>query len=67
MIKFKHEFTKRLQDLDGFAHVYLISYFYKVKESKLSVILFNDTIRTPRGDFWTKTPMHPHSIGLSNV
>jgi len=66
-IEIKEEFCEGLKDLDGFSHVYLIYYFHKVKEPKLSVIPFNDTTHTPRGVFSTRTPMHPNSIGLSVV
>jgi len=66
-IKFKEEFVEGLKDLDGFSHVYLIYYFHKVKEHKLSVIPFNDKTDTPRGVFSTRTPMHPNSLGLSVV
>jgi len=66
-IKFKNEFVQGLKDLDGFSHVYLIYYFHKIKEPKLSVIPFNDKTNTPRGVFSTRTPMHPNSIGLSVV
>ncbi len=66
-IEFKDEFTEGLKDLDGFSHVYLIYYFHKIKEPKLSVIPFNDATHTPRGVFSTRTPMHPNSIGLSIV
>ena len=64
-IEFKDEFSEGLKDLDGFSHVYLIYYFHKIKEPKLSVIPFND--KTPRGVFSTRAPMHPNSIGLSVV
>lgn len=66
-IEFKEEYKEGLKDLDGFSHAYLIYYFHKVKEHKLSVIPFNDLTHTPRGVFSTRTPMHPNSIGLSIV
>ncbi len=66
-IEFKEEYVAGLKDLDGFSHVYLIYYFHKVKESKLSVVPFNDKTNTSRGVFSTRTPMHPNSIGLSVV
>ena len=66
-IVFKPEYKKGLKDLDGFSHVYLIYYFHKVKEPKLSVVPFNDKTNTPRGVFSTRTPMHPNSLGLSIV
>jgi len=66
-IEFKKEYMDGLKDLDGFSHVYLIYYFHKVKEPKLSVIPFNDKTNTKRGVFSTRTPVHPNSIGLSVV
>ena len=66
-IEFDDKYLEGLKDLDGFSHVYLIYYFHKVKEPKLSVIPFNDMTHTPRGVFSTRTPMHPNSIGLSVV
>ena len=66
-IVFKEEYVEGLKDLDGFSHVYLIYYFHKVKEPKLSVIPFNDMTHTSRGVFSTRTPMHPNGMGLSVV
>ena len=66
-IEFKDEFREGLKDLDGFSHVYLVYYFHKIEEHKLSVIPFNDKTDTYRGVFSTRTPMHPNSIGLSVV
>ena len=66
-IEFKKEYQEGLKDLNGFSHVYLIYYFHKVKEPKLSVIPFNDKTHTSRGVFSTRTPMHPNSLGLSVV
>jgi tRNA-Thr(GGU) m(6)t(6)A37 methyltransferase TsaA len=64
---FKEEYQEGLRDLEGFSHVYLIYYFHKIKEPKLSVVPFNDKSSTPRGVFSTRTPMHPNSLGLSVV
>lgn len=66
-IEFKEQYIDGLKDLDGFSHVYLIYYFHKIDEHKLSVIPFNDKTNTPRGVFSTRTPVHPNSIGLSVV
>ena len=66
-IYFKEEYQEGLKDLDGFSHVYLIYYFHKIKNHKLTVVPFNDHTNTPRGVFATRTPMHPNSIGLSKV
>jgi len=66
-IEFKKEFEKGLKDLNGFSHVYLIYYFHKIKNYKLSVVPFNDLTNTKRGVFSTRTPVHPNTIGLSVV
>ncbi len=66
-IEFDPSLQEGLKDLDGFSHVYLIYYFHKMKEPKLSVIPFNDKTHTPRGVFATRAPMHPNRIGLSVV
>jgi len=66
-ITFKKEYEEGLKDLDGFSHLYLIYYFHKVENHKLSVVPFHDKTNTPRGVFSTRTPMHPNSIGLSVV
>jgi len=66
-IEFDKAYEDGLKDLDGFSHVYLIYYFHKVKEPKLSVVPFNDKTNTTRGVFSTRTPMHPNSLGLSVV
>ncbi len=66
-IEFKEEYASGLADLEGFSHVYLIYYFHKIKEPKLSVVPFNDKTGSERGVFATRTPMHPNSIGLSLV
>ncbi len=66
-IEFKREYQEGLKDLSGFSHLYLIYYFHKVKEPKLSVVPFNDKTNTPRGVFSTRTPMHPNGLGLSVV
>jgi tRNA (Thr-GGU) A37 N-methylase len=60
-IEFDKVYEEGLKDLDGFSHVYLIYYFHKVKEAKLSVVPFNDKTNTARGVFSTRTPMHPNS------
>ena len=66
-IEFAKEYEAGLKDLDGFSHVYLIYYFHKIKEPKMSVIPFNDKTYTPRGVFSTRTPLHPNGMGLSVV
>ncbi len=66
-LEIKEKYQEGLKDLDGFSHLYLIYYFHKIKEHKLSVVPFNDKTHTSRGVFSTRTPVHPNSIGLSVV
>lgn len=66
-IEFKKEYEEGLKDLEGFSHLYLIYYFHKIVEEKLTVIPFNDKTHTPRGVFATRTPVHPNALGLSVV
>lgn len=61
------EYQEGLKDLDGFSHIYLIYYFHKIKNFKLSVVPFNDKTNTKRGVFSTRTPVRPNKIGLSKV
>lgn len=60
-------YQEGLQDLEGFSHIYLIYYFHKTKEEKLTVIPFNDKSHSQRGVFATRTPVHPNRLGLSLV
>ena len=66
-IEFKEKYKDGLKDLNGFSHIYLIYYFHKVQEHKLSVVPFNDKNHKLRGVFSTRTPMHPNRLGLSIV
>lgn len=61
------DYQEGLKDLDGFSHIYLIYYFHKIKEHKLSVVPFNDKMNMQRGVFSTRTPVRPNKIGLSKV
>ena len=64
-IELKKEFTKALDDLNGFSHIYLIYYFHKSKSFNLKVKPFLDDVK--RGLFATRSPCRPNSIGLSVV
>ena len=59
------ELAKGLSDLEGFSHIYLIYYFHKAGESKLTVKPFMDN--KPRGVFATRSPIRPGHIGISIV
>lgn len=58
-------YREGLADLDGFSHVILLFHLHRVKQSKLKVIPFLDTV--PRGIFATRSPSRPNPIGLSIV
>ena len=59
------EFAEGLKDLDGFSHIYLLTYFDKCKNTKLTLIPFMDTVE--HGVFATRSPARPNHIGLSIV
>ena len=59
------QFAEGLRDLDGFSHIYLITYLHKVSETRLTVTPFLDD--EPRGLFATRAPCRPNPIGLSLV
>lgn len=59
------EFADGLQDLEDFSHIILLYHLHEVKEFKLSVVPFLDTV--PRGIFATRAPKRPNPIGLSVV
>ena len=61
----REEFAAGLRDLDGFSHIYLIYDFHRVRETKLLVTPFMDTVE--RGVFSTRAPRRPARIGLSIV
>jgi tRNA-Thr(GGU) m(6)t(6)A37 methyltransferase TsaA len=59
------EFVPGLADLDGFSHIVVVCHFDRVREFKLSVVPYLDTV--PRGLFATRAPSRPNPIGLSVV
>ncbi|MBM9616525.1 tRNA (N6-threonylcarbamoyladenosine(37)-N6)-methyltransferase TrmO [Desulfobulbus rhabdoformis] len=59
------EFTKGLQDLAGFSHLYLVTHLNQAPEPQLIVKPFLQDI--PRGVFSTRAPCRPNAIGLSIV
>lgn len=60
-------YAEGLKDLEGFSHIYLIYYFHKIPQHKLTVIPFVENTQTPRGVFATRAPTHPNLLGLSLV
>jgi tRNA-Thr(GGU) m(6)t(6)A37 methyltransferase TsaA len=59
------EYADGLRDLEGFSHIILLYHLHQVKDFKLSVVPFLDTV--PRGIFATRAPKRPNPIGLSVV
>ncbi len=59
------QYKEGLTDLNGFSHIYVIFFLNMVKEPKLKVIPFLDTVE--RGIFATRSPARPNSVGLSLV
>lgn len=59
------EFSKGLQDLEGFSHVYLIYHFHRSGAARLTFKPFLQDVE--RGVFATRAPDRPNAIGLSVV
>ena len=59
------EYVKALKDLEGFSHVWLISYFDRARPWKPVVIPYMDN--KEHGVFATRCPSRPNPIGLSVV
>ena len=59
------DYVAGLADLDGFERIWLIYWFDRVCDVRLSVTPFLDDV--PRGLFATRAPCRPNPIGLSPV
>ena len=59
------EYSKGLKDLDGFDRIWLLFWFHRSHEPKLTVVPSRDTV--PRGLFATRAPSRPNPIGISAV
>ncbi len=59
------EYAEGLKDLDGFERIWLIYYFDRVKNAKLTVVPYMDTVE--HGVFATRSPARPNKIGMSAV
>jgi len=59
------KYKEGLSDLEGFSHIYVIFFLNMVKEPKLKVVPFLDTVE--RGIFATRSPARPNPVGLSLV
>ena len=64
-VEVKEEFAEGLKDLDGFERIWLIYWFDRVTDFKLSVKPYLD--ETSRGLFATRAPSRPVPIGMSPV
>ena len=58
-------FREGLEDLQGFSHVWLLSWLDRSDTYKLKVIPYRDTVE--RGLFSTRAPRRPNPIGISPV
>ncbi len=59
------QYSKGLQDLEGFSHIYLLYHFHEASRTELLVTPFMDTEK--RGVFATRSPLRPNHIGISIV
>jgi tRNA-Thr(GGU) m(6)t(6)A37 methyltransferase TsaA len=59
------EYSPALRDLAGFDRIWLVYWFDRASEAKLTVIPYRDTVE--HGLFATRAPARPNPIGLSNV
>ena len=58
-------FSEGLQDLEGFSHLWLVTWLHRSTDVRLHVMPYLDD--TPRGVFATRSPHRPNPIGLSLV
>jgi tRNA-Thr(GGU) m(6)t(6)A37 methyltransferase TsaA len=63
VIELLPEFLPALKDLDGFSHIIVIYHFHLVRDCRLLVTPFLDSVE--RGIFATRAPNRPNPIGLS--
>lgn len=59
------EYAEGISDLEGFERIWLLYFFDRVKNMKLKVVPFRDTVE--RGVFATRAPSRPNPLGLSAV
>lgn len=64
-VKLFPKYSSGLSDLSGFSHIILLYHFHLVKEYKLTIIPFLDTVE--RGIFATRGSLRPNPIGISIV
>lgn len=64
-IEIFEQYKEGISDLEGFSHIYVIFFLNMVREPKLKVIPFLDTVE--RGIFATRSPARPNPVGLSLV
>jgi tRNA-Thr(GGU) m(6)t(6)A37 methyltransferase TsaA len=59
------KYQQGLKDIEGFSHIYLLYYFHKTKEVKLTDKPFLED--KPHGIFSIRSPKRPNKLGLSIV
>jgi tRNA-Thr(GGU) m(6)t(6)A37 methyltransferase TsaA len=64
-VELMSRYTPALADLAGFERIWLLYWFDRTCESKMTVVPFRD--RVERGLFATRAPCRPNPIGMSCV
>jgi len=59
------EYVPGLKDVSGFERIYLLYWFHRARQFRLSVAPYLE--KTEHGLFATRAPSRPNPIGLSNV
>ena len=65
MVEIFDNYREGLRDLEGFDRVWLIYWFDRVCDARLTVVPFSDD--NPHGLFSTRAPCRPNPIGMSSV
>lgn len=64
-VRVDRAYADGLDDIEGFSHIILVYWFHRVKQYRLRVTPFLDSV--PRGLFATRAPWRPNPIGISIV
>jgi len=64
-VELREEYREGLRDLAGFDRIWLLYWFDRVSDARLTVVPFRDD--RPHGLFATRAPCRPNPIGMSSV
>jgi tRNA (adenine37-N6)-methyltransferase len=64
-VELNSEYREGLRDLEGFDRIWLVYWFDRVCDARLTVVPFSD--EHPHGLFATRAPCRPNPIGISSV